>query len=96
MSVLPGRMLAVAAWNAALAVTAIAALAPELPEPVRMGAVSVLVLVLPGVAWLGAFRRALDPPRLALAVFGGHGRLGNQLLGQTQGGIHGISSSRPA
>jgi len=35
-----------------------------------MGAVGVLVLVLPGVAWLGAFRRALDPPRLALAVFG--------------------------
>jgi hypothetical protein len=70
MSVLPGRLLAVAAWNAALAVTAIAALAPELPEPVRMGAVGVLVLVLPGVAWLGAFRRALDPPRLALAVFG--------------------------
>jgi hypothetical protein len=35
-----------------------------------MASAGLLVLVLPGTAFLGAFRRALDPPRLALAVMG--------------------------
>src|SRR5262245_5899799 len=39
------------------------------PGPLRMLASALVVLVLPGAAWLGLFRRrALDPARLALAV----------------------------
>ena len=70
MSALAERLLAVAAWNALLALLATGAAAPDLPAPLRMLAAGLLVLVLPGTAFLGAFRRALDPPRLALAAVG--------------------------
>ncbi|HEX5041548.1 MAG TPA: hypothetical protein VFV75_01515 [Candidatus Polarisedimenticolaceae bacterium] len=70
MSTLAERLLVAAAWNAVLALVATGAAAPDVPAPVRMAAAGLLVLVLPGMAFLGAFRRALDPPRLALAVVG--------------------------
>jgi hypothetical protein len=57
--------------NVTLAVCAATAPAESLPGPVRMLAAGLLVLVLPGVAWLGLFRRqTLTPARLALAVTG--------------------------
>lgn len=70
MSTLATRLLVLAAWNAVLALLATGAAAPDVPAAVRMAAAGLLVLVLPGTAFLGAFRRALDPPRLALAVVG--------------------------
>ena len=70
MSALAERLLAVAAWNALLALLATGAAAPDVPAPLRMLAAGLLVLVLPGTAFLGGFRRSLDPPRLALAAVG--------------------------
>lgn len=57
--------------NAAILVCAAAAPAEAVPGPVRMLAAGLLVLVLPGLGWLGAFaRRTLDLPRLLVAVVG--------------------------
>jgi hypothetical protein len=57
--------------NVTLAACAVAAPVASLPGPVRMLAAGLMVLILPGVAWLGLFRRqALTPARLALAVTG--------------------------
>lgn len=57
--------------NLILAACAMAAPVVELPGPIRMLAAALMVLVLPGVAWLGLFRRqSLTPARLALAVTG--------------------------
>jgi len=70
VSTIAARLLVLAAWNAVLALLATGAAAPDVPAAVRMAAAGLLVLVLPGTAFLGAFRRALDPPRLALAVVG--------------------------
>lgn len=57
--------------NAAILLCAFAAPIESVPGPLRMLAAGLLVLVLPGLGWLGAFRRAvLDPTRLALAVVG--------------------------
>ena len=57
--------------NAAIVVCAATAPIESVPGPVRLLAAGLVVLVLPGLGWLGAFRRAvLDPPRLALAVVG--------------------------
>ena len=44
--------------------------APLVPDLIRMIAAGALVLVLPGVGWLGMWRRPLDAPRLALAIVG--------------------------
>lgn len=64
-------LIAVNALLAALAVASASAGAAFVPGPLRMLASALLVLVLPGAAWLGLFRRrALDPARLALAVVG--------------------------
>lgn len=57
--------------NATILVCAAAAPADAMPGPIRMLAAGLLVLVLPGLGWLGAFaRRTLDLPRLILAVVG--------------------------
>ena len=57
--------------NLLLAACVPSAAASAVPGPVRMLAAGLLVLVLPGVAWLGLFRRApLSPAALTLAVTG--------------------------
>ncbi|HZN55855.1 MAG TPA: hypothetical protein VFB67_11105 [Candidatus Polarisedimenticolaceae bacterium] len=59
------------ALNLALAASAALAMLPQAPGPLRMAGAAAVVLALPGVAWLGLFRRAtLTPARLALAVVG--------------------------
>ena len=75
---LRARVVALIAANALLGLCAAAsapvgaaAAASVVPGPLRMLAAALVVLVLPGAAWLGIFRRrALDPARLALAVVG--------------------------
>src|SRR5262245_44247944 len=71
---LRARLPAFVVANALFALAAVAsaaAAAPIVPGPVRMLAAAIVVLILPGAAWLGIFRRrALDPARLALAVVG--------------------------
>ena len=58
-------------WNALLAAAAVTAHAALAPEPLRLLAAGLLVLVIPGAGWLGAFRgRALGPASLAFAVVG--------------------------
>jgi hypothetical protein len=57
--------------NAALALAAAAAATPWLPGELRMLGAAAVVLAIPGIAWLGAFRGGpLTPARLALAVVG--------------------------
>lgn len=57
--------------NLALAASAAAAAIPAVPGPLRMLGAGLLVLVLPGLGWLGLFRRApLSPAALAVAVTG--------------------------
>jgi hypothetical protein len=57
--------------NATLAAAAWAAAAPRLPGELRMLGAALVVLAIPGIAWLGVFRgKALTPARLALAVTG--------------------------
>lgn len=59
------------ALNLAIVICSAAAPAEGVPGPLRMLAAGLLVLVLPGLGWLGAFRRVvLDPTRLALATVG--------------------------
>lgn len=59
------------ALNAAIVASIIAAGSPSVPGPLRMIGAALVVLVFPGLGWLGAFRRfELDPPRAALAVVG--------------------------
>jgi hypothetical protein len=71
---LRARILTLAAGNAILAVLAFVsapAVGAIVPGPLRMLASALLVLVVPGAAWLGLFRRRpLGPARLALAVVG--------------------------
>jgi len=57
--------------NLLLAACVASAAASAVPGPLRMLAAGLLVLVLPGLGWLGLFRRApLSPAALALAVTG--------------------------
>lgn len=57
--------------NAALAAAFLAAAATWVPGEVRMLGAALVVLAIPGIAWLGAFRGApLSPARLALAITG--------------------------
>ncbi|HEX6850093.1 MAG TPA: hypothetical protein VF139_01710 [Candidatus Polarisedimenticolaceae bacterium] len=59
------------ALNATIVLCSVAAPVEGVPGPLRMLAAGLLVLVLPGLGWLGAFRRiVLDPTRLALATVG--------------------------
>lgn len=57
--------------NGALVLSIVAARIPGVPGPLRMLFAALPVLVLPGAAWLGLFRkRELDPARAVLAVVG--------------------------
>jgi hypothetical protein len=63
------RRAAVAINVALLAALAVSHL-PFIPDLLRLLAAGALVLILPGLGWLGMWRRPLDAPRLALAIVG--------------------------
>lgn len=56
------------AFNALLVAAAWVAALPGAPAVLRLVAAGVVILVLPGSAWLGAFDAVLTPAKLALAV----------------------------